>query len=195
MANLGAGEPELSRELRAAIRREAIATSTKWVIGLVVLLLGFAATGWWFYLKQNVIDWVGGVPSRAVVAFDNPPARPCPLGWEVFKEATSRMVVGAGNRNDFYEEKYAEDEQGRPLTPRAYRQHGGEEIHKLSVSEMPAHVHSYTFSDGQNSPEHPDFSANEFGLKNVAADTSSAGGDQSHNNMSPYIALYYCVKL
>ena len=69
---------------------------------------------------------------------------------------------------------------------------GGESEHTLTEPEMPSHAHLYT-------PPVGDIDLEDVGAPTPAASvgistlTSSAGGDQPHNNMQPYIALYWCV--
>ena len=69
---------------------------------------------------------------------------------------------------------------------------GGEATHKLTTAEMPSHKHSYY--------EFPGYDANNgyrIGGSSIwtywywyDANTGSAGGDQPHNNMPPYLAVY-----
>jgi microcystin-dependent protein len=63
---------------------------------------------------------------------------------------------------------------------------GGAKTHTLTVDEMPAHTHKVgstslvTASGG-----------NERKPEGTSDNTSSTGGGQAHNNLQPYIVVYF----
>lgn len=68
---------------------------------------------------------------------------------------------------------------------------GGEEEHTLTVAEMPAHDHSYELAipTADIAGELPDIA-----VKGTAPDvTGSTGGGDAHNNMPPYLAVYWGI--
>ncbi len=69
---------------------------------------------------------------------------------------------------------------------------GGEESHLLSVAEMPKHSHGYTalLYGGGNEYAWGVNDMSQYG--NLS--TGVTGGDQSHNNMPPYLTMNYIVK-
>ena len=126
------------------------------------------------------------IPSGAVMAFDRPNG--CPDGWAQFSEAAGRFVIGVGGKNEL---PYVGGE------PRY--QIGGAETHTLTVAEMPSHSHSFTGKavsrGGWGGQAIRDFAV---GGSEVVSDFKPSGsigyvgGDGAHNNMPPYIALYFC---
>lgn len=77
---------------------------------------------------------------------------------------------------------------------------GGESSHVLTIAEMPTHNHvngSYQYllqATGGNTTSDTDSSSNEPDIKNKGA-MSSVGGGQAHNNLPPYYALAFIMKL
>lgn len=69
----------------------------------------------------------------------------------------------------------------------------GEEMHTLTIAEMPTHAHFYTpptFNVDLETPGAPDVFAAGIGLPTL---TEDEGGGGAHNNMQPSTALYYVV--
>ena len=136
--------------------------------------------------------------TRAIIAYySDKGEKRCPAGWSPYEEAKDRFIIAAGGKHPFGEK-------------------GGEETVTLSGNQMPKHGHiMFTGSGaaGQNYPnksQHVAVSANisSGGLANANFEyqirpgsgvptrglTGDVGGNQPHNNMPPYIALYFCKK-
>lgn len=71
---------------------------------------------------------------------------------------------------------------------------GGEESHRLTINEMPSHSHSYikyyTTKKVASST-----TANYANYSSISQNTGTTGGGSAHNNMPPYYALAYIMKL
>lgn len=151
------------------------------------------------------------VPAGAVMAFDL--ATGCPDGWGDFKDAGGRSVIGAGAGMN-----PGTDERDESIQTKKYRQHGGEEKVTLTDSEIPSHSHgvgSLSVSSArdflQAYPDKvPTSSAGDPGIAKVTlrsddpnygkhshkltGETGLFGSGGPHNNMPPFIALYFCKK-
>ena len=146
-------------------------------------------------------DWFGGlfipsIPAGAVVAFDQ--SEGCPKGWAPFDDSRGRFIIGASKSGEI-----GKDENGEALTHREFRKSGGTEEHTLSDQQIPPHKHQIdTFKWGFdiNGNTHPerridvDDGPAYKGIEGKLTTTSSKGSGKPHNNMPPYIALYYCKR-
>ena len=138
------------------------------------------------------------LPSTAVVAFDG--SEGCPEGWEVYRPATARVIVGAGNDFDpKHREWFAELPTGgvRPTRLGSYPalSSGGEVEHRLSVAELPGHAHTQIWGHRRGMLGGEAVGNNVEKLYREAIQpTLKEGGDQAHNNMPPYVALFICMK-
>lgn len=124
------------------------------------------------------------VPSGAIMAFR---LEECPAGWKPVPELAGRVVVGAGvGQSDFLD---------RPLTERTLGEVGGEEIHELTVDEMPSHTHGYKTTDNGQllDNDHNKVAQPRYGVVRKR-NTASTGGDGGHNNMQPFLVLTYCER-
>lgn len=108
--------------------------------------------------------------------------------WERFGQG--RTLVGEGTGND-----------GSTSMSFTANSTGGEYKHKLTVDEMPNHKHAVYI---QNTTSNPQVNAPKWTValpnswKQYASDTKlfgpstgNAGGDASHNNIQPYITVYF----
>lgn len=143
------------------------------------------------FLNQSSVEVLSRlIPSGAVVAFDSEVG--CPRGWSELEDARGRMILGASNT-----------EADAVLTRRQYREFGGAETHTLTVDEMPSHSHLLPMrTTGQERPDIGSGAGPHGHFQNrvlvegggMGQTTSPEGGGQPHNNMPPYIALYFCKK-
>ena len=140
------------------------------------------------------------VPVGAVVAFDR--GFGCPEGWTDFALARGRTIIGASSPTA----------ATGGLTRRQFQAVGGAEQHTLKPEEMPAHHHKphdpadiFVAYRNKNSRENTHFNTQKeggTGSLEYPSETALTGGPNEaslgeaspHNNMPPFIALYFCKK-
>ena len=101
--------------------------------------------------------------------------------WERFGQG--RTLVGEGTGND-----------GSTSMSFTAESSGGEYKHKLNVAEMPSHGHKLYARGGQTAQTSSPFADNKpitQGSNSYGFNVSSTGGNQSHNNIQPYIVIYF----
>lgn len=109
--------------------------------------------------------------------------------WEQI--ARGRTLVGEGIVEDNNDNWCGKTKKGDWT---AYAGHmGGEVTHTLTVDEMPSHNHkipidSFINSDSQTDTFKGGHVSNQAQGTNY--NTASTGGNQPHNNMPPYLAVY-----
>lgn len=140
----------------------------------------------------------------AVVAFERSERSggACPTGWSLFREAGGRMIVGAGQHSN----------QGLRTYP-SYLDNpngaiGGEERVQLKAIELPNHRHNIYQGDYPSLPGAKKDGSGTNVLTQVSPTAGTytktterpdgtiiaEGANNAHNNMPPYIALYFCKK-
>ncbi len=98
---------------------------------------------------------------------------------------------------------------GPGMTPRSLGQSAGEATHTLSATEIPSHTHQLRCADesadtgepangllAESSPlaDRQYRSGNPSGVMSAMA-LETVGGSQPHNNMPPYLTMYFIIAL
>lgn len=136
----------------------------------------------------------GNIPAGGIIIWSGA-ADAVPDGWALCDgtngtpDLRDRFVLGAGS-------KYGVGAKG------------GEETHKLTTAEMPIHSHSDYKYNSQNRTgltevtvgaksvlAQMSYPLNDMTLWRGTGSTNSSGSGAAHNNMPPYYALCYIMKL
>lgn len=132
---------------------------------------------------NNTIDAMFPIGSVYITVADTNPSTFLKGTWEQFGQG--RTLIGEGTGND-----------GSTSMTFTTNSSGGEYKHKLTVDEMPSHNHPrYTMTSGTEISGYglalngPGFY--DRAMVSGSGDTGNKGGDVSHNNVQPYITVYF----
>ena len=84
---------------------------------------------------------------------------------------------------------------GLPATTPSLGATGGESTHTLITQEMPSHVHGLVNQIGGNQAQGLSNTSSGGSTESQTPNTGPAGGDGAHNNMPPWLAVNYIIKL
>ena len=134
-------------------------------------------------IKSEIVNLIYPVGSIYISTQSANPSSLFGGTWEAYGQG--RTLIGAGTGND-----------GSTSMSFTASSTYGEYKHKLTVNEMPAHIHQNSmriqwFNDEQNG-----IKCNGFGTSNLQVDreiinTGAMGGSASHNNIQPSICVYF----
>ena len=128
-------------------------------------------------------------PKNAVVAFRTSEQHgACPGGWSVFREAGGRVIVGAGPHENFHISSYPS------FVDDPLRATGGEERVTLKEAHMPRHTHGIPRQTDGGATGIVALLARGHSANVEPLPTTEVGESEPHNNMPPFIALYFCKK-
>ncbi len=174
--------------------------------GVVQQYIGTTAPSGWLLLQGGSI---GDASSSATIRANSDTEALFTLLWNSISDTYAAVSSGRGASAaaDFAAHKTITlpDLRGRTvigsgtgsgLTSRTHGATGGAETHTLSIGEIPSHQHSlntsYPFTAGGSSALLP--YANSATVYNQSA-SGAQGGGGAHNNMQPFLALNYIIKL
>lgn len=172
-------------QIKKEIQKQATVQAAKWFIALVILLISFAVSGWWFYLEDRITAMTGGVPKGAVVPFFDVE---CKDGWDDYKKGNGKVIVGVGQ---------GKDENGNDLSNRRLEEEGGLEDVMLLEGHIPSHSHqipSFPLAGSQETT-YALKATGKGDFTTAKRRTDNYGGREAHENMPPFIVLRYCIKI
>lgn len=138
--------------------------------------------------KDEIARRVNPLP-KGIVVVSSIPCTNLSGDWSEFSALSGRFPIGVGS---------ATDARGEARTFRP-NDSGGEYAHQLTISEMPSHNHEngkFTYllmSDGNFTERSSDQTAGQPNLVAKGA-IKEQGGDQAHNNVPPYLAVFFCQR-
>jgi len=177
---------------------------------LVLIFLVFSSVALYAWYKEKTLILAGyefgspSIRSGAIVAY----AEDCPRGWSRFRPATSRVIVGAG---DLFTPENGQKASIKILSIYDSGKTGGFEKVKLEQKHLPPHKHDVdvkehthkynivtgTTDNNKYGPQraHGNIETGETLPSDLTVSVSGGGESEPHDNMPPYIALYFCQKI
>ncbi|MEL6680097.1 MAG: hypothetical protein AAFQ51_15435 [Pseudomonadota bacterium] len=169
----------------------------------VASAVGTAGVLWTFAQAGGFVEEVliPDLPGGAVVAFDGA----CPTGSTDFANGAGKVLLGAGDGQLVATGPHNGDRNPGDrieLTPVALGAQGGYEEYTLTEDEMPRHRHFphadidrfVGFDTGVTGNTVEYRSSNTTNIVNSGV-TDFVGSSVPHNNMPPYVAVYFCKKV
>lgn len=164
---------------------------------------------------QEVVAASAFEPLGGIVVASTRRCTELPGDWMNFEDGAGKFIMGVGDGELRYRGPHRPE--GSPnvvsLTTVAFGDQGGAEKHRLQAGEMPQHRHTISTHGPYGKGTHDGLAGGQanVGIDAVydagAQDTpgqwspaklvdimSPQGNDKPHNNMPPYVALYFCKK-
>ena len=170
-------------------------------VGTTMMYVGTSApTGWLIFNGDTIGSAASGATKAAAIYEDL-----FKLFWDSMADSEAAVSSGRGAsaQADWDADKTLTMPDGRGraiigtgtgagLTARTHGDTDGAETHQLVEAEMPGHTHSVP-SGASNASS---YSSGGAEVAYAAAQTTGAtGGDGTHNNMAPWLALNFIVKI
>jgi len=144
----------------------------------------------WTDTSEDVSPSWGYVPTGFMGPYGGNVA---PAGWHLCNgsphgSAALAAILGSPNAPDLRDQFVLAAGNTYPA-----KATGGESSHVLTVAEMPSHTHAT--KRGAGGTEYPVHSTTEVSGSWTPFNTDPRGDGNAHNNMPPYYALTYIIKL
>ena len=136
--------------------------------------------------KNNILNSIYPIGS---VYISTNAVSPSLLFGGTWQQIQGRFLLGVGTP-DTNTDNYFGAMSGTSWNAPA-KSKGGQDFHTLNVSEMPSHYHQTGIQTNLAGDYNTGYtSAYVYWDQSTGATTTATGGDQPHNNMPPYFAVY-----